>query len=71
MTHDAPSTLRDVTIPRADKNVITLLLRRQGQRQKRTGAVEDVNTNETISCRNEPMAEKVSGGSIATLAPGV
>ena len=27
--------------------------------------------NETISCINEPTAEKVSRGSVATLAPGV
>ena len=63
MSHDMLNTLGEVTIPRADKNVITLLLQPQG-----TG---DEEVNEPISCRNKPPAEKVSRNSIATLTPGV
>ena len=71
ITHDILNTLGEVTIPRADKSVITLLLQQQRQRQRKTGAPEDVNANETISSRNEPTAEKVSRGSIATLTPRI
>ena len=60
-----------MTIPRADSNVIILLLQPQGQRQRRTGVAGGVNTNEPLSCGNEPTAEKVSRSSIATLTPGV
>ena len=71
MTHNTLNTLGEVTIPRADKNVITLLFQQQEQRQRRTGVARVINTNETISCGNEPTAEKVSRSSIATLAPRV
>ena len=71
MTHDTLNTLGEVTIPRADTNVITILLQPQGQRQRRTDKTEDKNANEPIACRNKPTAEKVSRSSIATLRPGV
>lgn len=60
-----------MTIPRADKNVITVLLYPQGQRQRNTDLARFVNTNEPIACGNGPTAEKVSRSSIATLTPGV
>ena len=63
--------LGEVTIPRADKRVITLLLQHQQQRRGSTGVPEDINENETISSRNKPTTEKVSKGSIATLANGM
>ena len=71
MTPGTINTLEGAAIPRADKNVIILLLQQQEQRQRITGAAKDVNTNEIISFRNEPTTEKVSRGSISTLAPGV
>ena len=70
MARDTLNTLGEVTIPRADKRVIALLLQQQRQRRGRTGDPEDWSASETISSRNEPTAEKVSRGSIATLANG-
>ena len=71
MTHDTINTLGEVTIPRADKNVITSLLQLQGQRQSITDITGVVNENESIAYRNKPTAEEVSRSSIATLTPGV
>ena len=71
MTRDTLNTLGEVTIPRVDKRVIKLLLQQQQQERGKTGVPEDVNANETMSSRNEPTTEKVSRGSIATLANGV
>ena len=70
-THDTLNTLGEVTIPRADKNVITLLLQPQGQRKRRTDKTENKNTNEPIARRNKPTAEKVSRSSISHInTPG-
>ena len=71
MTHDTLNTLSELKVPMADRNVITLLLQPQGQRQKRNDKTEDKNANEPIACRNKPTAGKVSRISIATLTHGV
>ena len=71
MTRDTLNTLGEVTIPKADKRVIALLLQQQRQRRGRTGFPKDVNANETISSRNKPTTEKISRGSIATFSNGV
>ena len=71
MALDTLNTLGEVTIPRANKGVITLLLQQQRQRRESTGVPEDVNENETMSSRNKLTVAKVSRGSISTLAHGV
>ena len=71
MTRDTLNTLGEVTIPKADKRVIALLLQQQRQRRGRTGFPKDVNANETISSRNEPTTEKISRGNLATFSNGV
>ena len=44
MAHDALDTLGKVTIPRADRNVITRLCQPHGQRQRRTDRAGDKKT---------------------------
>jgi hypothetical protein len=64
------NTLGKLTIPRADSSVITRLLVPHGQRQNRDRETEGDITYKPIASRNEPTAEQVSRGSIATLKPG-
>ena len=71
MILDTLNTLGGVAVLRADRNILTLLLQPQGQRQQRTDKTEDKNANEPIACRNEATAEKVPRSSISTLMPGV
>ena len=71
MTHNMLDTLGKVTIPRADRNLITRLLQPHGQRRRITGRTGDENANEPTACRNKPTAETAARSSTATLTPGV
>ena len=71
MARDSLNTLGEVIIPAADKRVIAILLRNQGQRRRQRSSPDDGSANETISSRSVPSTETVSRESIATLANGV
>ena len=71
MARDSLNTLGEVIIPAADKRVIAILLRNQGQRRRQRNFPDDGSANETMSSRSVPSTETVSRESIATLANGV